>query len=168
MPVRLSRLDRSALPALPAGSAPADRPSRPGIVHIGLGAFHRAHQAVYTEQAVAAAGGDWGIVAVAPRSADLVGVLREQHGLFSVTDLGRSGTQTRVVGSILDALHLPTQSDAVLALLADPAIRVVTLTITEKAYLMDPATGRLLDDPALRADLAGAAAPRTVPGLVVQ
>lgn len=168
MAVTLARLGRSALAALPGGSAPLiDRP-RPGIVHIGLGAFHRAHQAVYTEEAMAAAGGDWGIIAVAPRSADLVATIIAQDGLFSVTDLDGASAQTRVVASLVGALHLPTQAAEILALLADPAITVVTLTITEKAYLTDPATGRLLDDPALAADLAGAGHPTTVPGLLAR
>jgi fructuronate reductase len=168
MAVTVARLGRPALAALPGSSAPLiDRP-RPGIVHIGLGAFHRAHQAVYTEEAMAATGGDWGIMVVAPRSADLVATINAQDGLFSVTDLDGASAQTRVVASLVGALHLPTQAAEILDLLADPTIRVVTLTVTEKAYLTDPATGRLLDDPALAADLAGAGDPTTVPGLLVR
>jgi len=142
-------------------------PAKAGIVHIGLGAFHRAHQAVYTDAALGGHGGDWGIVAVAPRSADVVTAVNEQDGLFSVTTLSAEPPETRVVSSLVGARHLPTEGADVLALLADPAVRVVTLTVTEKAYLIDGA-GRLLDDPALRADLTGQAPPRTVIGLLAR
>lgn len=142
-------------------------PARPGIVHIGLGAFHRAHQAVYTDVALRAGGGDWGIMAVAPRSPDVVNAINEQDGLFSVTTLSAAPPVTEVVGSVVGALHLPTQGAAILDRLADPATRVVTLTVTEKAYLTDGA-GRLLDDEQLRADLAGDAPPRTVIGLLAR
>ncbi|HWB34977.1 MAG TPA: mannitol dehydrogenase family protein, partial [Rugosimonospora sp.] len=163
------RLNRAALRRVPAASRPLVENPAPGIVHLGLGAFHRAHQAVYTEQAMAAAGGDWGIVAVAPRSAEVVRTLAAQDALFSVTALDAHRADTRVVGSLAGVRHLPTESASVLALLADPATRVVTLTVTEKAYLLDPATGRLrLDDPLLAADLAGAEIPRTVPGLLAR
>ncbi len=148
-----------------ASGAPA--PAQPGIVHLGLGAFHRAHQAVYTDAAIAAKGGDWGIVAVAPRSEGIVTAMNEQDGLFSVTTLSAQPPGTDLVTSVCGALHLPTQGEAVLDLLSAPTTRVVTLTVTEKAYLTDGA-GRLLDDPQLRADLTGDAAPRTVIGLLAR
>jgi len=173
------RLSRATL-----GSVPAEcrkRTAGPdlggGILHLGLGAFHRAHQAVYTEDAVAAAGGDWGIVGVAPRSRDVPDRLAGQDRLFSVTARGRDGAATRVVGVLTGALHAPSDPAAVVGLLADPAIRVVTLTVTEKGHRLDPATGRLrTDDPALRRELAAARAaaraadrpPATVPGLLVR
>jgi fructuronate reductase len=128
------RLNRASLPAVPAASRPlVDRP-RAGILHLGLGAFHRAHQAVYTEEAIAAAGGDWGIVAVAPRSVGTVTTLAAQDCLFSVSTVDGDTSATRVVGSLTGVRHLPTQQAEIVALLADPAIRVVTLTVTEKAY----------------------------------
>lgn len=163
------RLSLATVDRVPAGARPLVRPGDvgPGIVHLGLGAFHRAHQAVYTEEAVAAAGGDWGIVAVAPRRRPLVDALAGQDGLFSVTSLDGAGARTRVVGAISGVRHAPADPSAVVALLADPATRVVTLTVTEKAYLLEPATGRLRVDPGLRAELAGRAAPATVPGLLV-
>jgi fructuronate reductase len=166
--VTLARLGAAALDRLPAGAGPLVREPRPGIVHLGLGAFHRAHQALYTEEAMAATGGDWGIVAVAPRSAETVATLAEQDCLFSVTSVDASSEHTRVVGALAGVRHLPTQGPEIVALLADPAIRVVTLTVTEKAYLLDAATGRLREDEALRADLTGDAPPRTVPGLLAR
>src|SRR5690606_14483417 len=91
----------------------------------------------------------------------------EQDGLFSVTTLSAAPPVTEVVGSVVGALHLPTQGAAILDRLADPATRVVTLTVTEKAYLTDGA-GRLLDDERLRSDLTGDAPPRTVIGLLTR
>jgi fructuronate reductase len=116
------------------------RALRPKIVHFGLGAFHRAHQAVYTE----AAGEPWGIAAVAPRSTGVVTTLRAQDCLYTVTD-----TATRVVGSIVEALHLGSDAARVDELLASPDVTVVSLTITEKGYRGGPVIG------ALAAGLAG-------------
>jgi mannitol-1-phosphate/altronate dehydrogenase len=152
----LSRVPAECRPLLRPGSVPA------GIVHLGLGAFHRAHQAVYTEEAVAAAGGDWGIVAVAPRSAEVVAALAAQDCLFSVTSTAAAATTTRVVGAFAGLRHAAADPDAVLALLADPAVRVVTLTVTEKGYRAAGA-GLNLDDPEIQADLTGRP-PRTVVG----
>ncbi|WP_086847079.1 mannitol dehydrogenase family protein [Amycolatopsis kentuckyensis] len=122
---------------LSSSTADLPRAARPQIVHFGLGAFHRAHQAVYTEA-------PWGIAAVAPRSTDVVTALRAQDCLYSVTD-----PATRVVGSIVEALHLGSDAARVGELLASPEVTVVTLTITEKGYRGGPVIG------ALAAGLAG-------------
>jgi fructuronate reductase len=167
MAVTTVRLGRADIDRLPAARRPLVRGVGVGCVHIGVGAFHRAHQAVYTEEAIAAAGGDWGIVGVAPRSREVVDALSEQDGLFSVATLSGDAAEVRVVGSVVAGRHLPTEADTVLALLADPRVRVVTLTVTEKAYLLDPA-GRPREDPDLRADLDTARVPRTVPGLLTR
>ncbi|MEU7924137.1 mannitol dehydrogenase family protein [Micromonospora sp. NPDC049107] len=168
--VGASRLGLGVLRHLPVDSRPLVRPGTvpTGVVHLGLGAFHRAHQAVYTEAAVGAAGGDWGIVAVAPRSAAVVDALAAQDNLFSVSALSAADATTRVVGALSGVRHAPSDPDAVVALLADPAVRVVTLTVTEKAYQLDPVTGRLSPDSALAADLAGHRPPATVPGLLLR
>jgi len=157
----LGRLPAQSRPLLRPGSVPA------GIVHLGLGAFHRAHQAVYTEEAIAAAGGDWGIVAVAPRSAAVVADLEAQDRLFSVTTVSGAGSDTRVIGVLAGVRHAPADPDAVVTLLADPAVRVVTLTVTEKGHRMDPATGALAVDADLLADLSRSRPPVTVPGLLL-
>ncbi|NMO54747.1 mannitol dehydrogenase family protein [Actinoplanes sp. TBRC 11911] len=163
-------LNRAALDALPAATRPLVEPgtAQAGIVHLGVSAFFRAHQAVYTEDAMAAGGGDWGIVAVAPRSRAVVDALAAQDNLYSVTTLGPSGHSTRVIGALADARRLPQDPAAVVALLASPAIRIVTLTVTEKGYRLDPATGRPLLDDELRADLETDRPPRTVPGLLIR
>jgi fructuronate reductase len=155
---------------LPADSRPRITPgaAAAGIVHLGLGAFHRAHQAVYTEDAMAAAGGDWGIVGVAPRSRAVVDALEAQDRLYSVTTLAPAGHTVRVIGALAGTLPAAADPDAVVALLADPAIRIVTLTVTEKGYRLDPATGRVMLDDDLLADLKTTRPPVTVPGLLIR
>src|SRR5690606_39185410 len=132
--------------------------------------------AVFTQQALVQAGGDWGIVGVAPRSVDVVGAMREQDGLFTVTRLrdgDASASATQVVGVHTRLLHALTEPAEVIAAVAAPTTRVVTLTVTEKAYRLDPATGRLRsDDPDLRADLSTVtefdAPARTLPGMLLR
>ena len=136
-----------------------------GIVHLGLGAFHRAHQAIHTEQVVA--GGDmrWGIVGVSLRDQRVPLTLASQDCLYSVTERHGDHARTQVVGALLCALHAPTQLEAVIASMADPATAIVTTTVTEKGYSQNPASGDLdLDDPAIRHDIQNpqAPAPRSV------
>ncbi|WLW57067.1 mannitol dehydrogenase family protein [Streptomyces sp. YU58] len=152
MSALLSRTTLSRLaPELRPEVDPAELRTR--VVHFGLGAFHRAHQAVYTERAAALTGEPWGIAAVAPRSAETVRALREQDCLYSLTGRRPDGDRCRVVGSVVDALAMGPDSGAVDALLADPAVTVVTLTVTEKGYQRSPVTGGL-DTAAVAADLA--------------
>ncbi|ACM30050.1 mannitol dehydrogenase family protein [Rhizobium rhizogenes] len=128
----------------PIESSTYDRPAlKPGIVHIGLGAFHRAHQAVYTDTALAHAFGNWGIVGVSLRSTEIAQDMRVQDCLYSVVACDRFGDSVRVVGSIVEALAANEDGEAVLARLADPAIQIVTLTVSEKAYGIDPVNGGL-------------------------
>lgn len=124
----LSKITAANRPLVTPGSVPT------GIVHLGVGAFFRAHQAVYTEEAIAAGGGNWGIAAVAPRSTGVLDALRAQDNLFSVTSRSAAGSDTRVIGSLSALVHAPTAPQEVLRLLCSPAVRVVTLTITEKGY----------------------------------
>jgi fructuronate reductase len=164
------RLGRAALGGVPPEcrrrTAAAGLPA--GIVHLGVGAFHRAHQAVFTEDAIAAAGGDWGIAGVAPRSRQVLERLAAQDMLFSVTSLAPGATTTRVVGVLSALLHAPSDPLAVVERIADPATRIVTLTVTEKGYRLDPVRGGpRADDPELLADLAGERPPLTVPGMLV-
>ena len=163
MAVTTTRLGLAALSRLPIASHPAVRPGdvRPGIVHLGLGAFHRAHQAVYTEAAVARSGGDWGIIGVAPRSRDVLDRLAAQDGLYSVLTADGSGDSARAVGILAELRHAASDPAGVVAAIADPATRVVTMTVTEKAYRLD------LDDH-LRAQLTGAVPPACVPALLAR
>lgn len=164
----IARLDLSTVDSVPAQCRPRVDPRAlgVGIVHLGLGAFHRAHQAVFTEDAVAAAGGDWGICGVSQRSAAVVEQLAPQDGLYTVLSRGAE-VEARVIGTVRELLFSGTQADQVVARMADPAVRITTLTVTEKGYRHDPATGRLRGDEATRADAAGGP-PRTVVGQLVR
>lgn len=163
------RLSLATLPRVPPVARPRSAPHDldVGIVHLGLGAFHRAHQAVYTEDAVAAEYGPWGICGVSQRSPDVAGRLHGQDGLYSVLERGPEGSAVRVVGMVREALFAGGQRDTVIERIAAPATRIVSLTVTEKGYRHDPATGHLnTEDPEVVADLAGNP-PRTVVGQVV-
>ncbi|MGO4760296.1 mannitol dehydrogenase family protein, partial [Streptomyces sp. 2MCAF27] len=106
--IALPALNRAALSRLAPGLRPAVDPAelRARVVHFGLGAFHRAHQAVYTENAAARSGEPWGITAVAPRSAETVRALRNQDCLYSCTERRPDGSVSRVVGSVVGALAM--------------------------------------------------------------
>ncbi|PRX96151.1 mannitol dehydrogenase family protein [Allonocardiopsis opalescens] len=152
------RLDRRTLAAThPWVARSLPRPDvGVGIVHLGAGAFHRAHQAVFTQLAMEAEPGDWAICAVSPRGRGTVERLRRQDGLFTVLERHRGEDQVRLVGAVRDALAARDEPERLDALIAAPSTHVVTLTVTEAGYRHDPATGRLAgDDPDTAADLAG-------------
>lgn len=103
------------------------------IVHIGFGAFHRAHQGVMTDRVLNRHGGDWGICEVSLHSADLLAALRRQDHLYTVVSKGPDGERARVIGAVGDSLIVAEQGiDALLAKLAEPQVAIVSLTITEK------------------------------------
>ncbi|WP_343243784.1 mannitol dehydrogenase family protein [Streptomyces sp. SID13726] len=133
-------LSRTTVSRLPAELRPLADPAelRTRVVHFGLGAFHRAHQAVYTERAAALSGEPWGITAVAPSSTETVRALREQDCLYSLTSRRPGGLRCRVVGSVVDALAMGPDAGAVDVLLTDPSVTVVSLTVTEKGYRRSP------------------------------
>ncbi|MFH5773821.1 mannitol dehydrogenase family protein [Paracoccus sp. NGMCC 1.201697] len=141
----------------------------PGIVHLGFGAFHRAHQAAFTQRALNADPDAWGIVAVNLRSAGPIRDLEAQDGLYTIITRGPDGDSAEVIGVTEDWLCAAEDGAEVLARLADPAIRVVTLTVTEKAYGVDPATGGLdRNHPSIAADLADPSHPGGAVGLLVE
>ncbi|WP_461002349.1 mannitol dehydrogenase family protein [Streptomonospora sediminis] len=166
------RLNRTAVrDRLSAG--PADELPPPGtgtgIVHLGPGAFHRAHQAVYTQRAMAAEPGDWGICAAAARGRTVVDALRAQDHLYTVTERAPDGAdRMRLVGAITGSVAALDEPELLAAAVAAPATSIVSLTITEGGYRHDPATGRLSpDDPETAADIAGRA-PHTAVGQLVR
>ena len=112
-----------------------------GMVHLGAGAFHHAHQALYTDEAVRAAGGAWGVLAVAMRSTAVPSALNSQDGLYTVEILADEPV-FRVVASIRKALTAARDRETLLAALAAAQTHVVTLTVTEKGYCLD-STGAL-------------------------
>jgi fructuronate reductase len=152
-------------PLLTRSTAP--RP-KVGIIHLGPGAFFRAFGAVYTAEAMKAAGGDWGIRAVSLRSPDIRDKLAPQGYAYTAVTLAPDGAQHQVVEVVEDILVAPEDPGAVLQAMADPSVKIVSLTITEKGYCHNPATGELrLDDPDIAHDLAQADAPRSAPGFLV-
>lgn len=165
----------SAACRLPTGvAAPRYDRARPsGIVHLGVGAFHKAHQAVYTDDALARSdgesGGDWMITGVSLRSPDVADALNPQDGLYTLLVRGPEGVSARVVGSIARVLVAPDNRAAVLVALTAPATRIVSLTITEKGYGVDPSTGGLdRAHPSVAADFADPAHPQGAVGYLVE
>jgi fructuronate reductase len=165
-PVLTGALTRRGLGGRAA--VPAHPPARTGIVHLGLGNFHRAHQALYTARALEHEPGPWGIVGVASRSRRVSDALRAQDGLYCVLELGGERPAALVVGVHGELLVAADDPLAVVARLADPATRIATLTITEQGYTARAAAGGLNTDLAqVRNDLAGAP-PRTTIGLLAR
>jgi len=145
---------------------------RTGIVHVGVGGFHRAHQAVYLDELMnRGLAHDWAIcgVGVLPHDRGMAEALRAQDNLYTVMVKHADGSrEARVVGSIVDYLFAPDDPEAVVARMADPSTRIVSLTITEGGYSIDPSTGEFdPSSPDIAADLHGDAAPRSAFGLIV-
>jgi fructuronate reductase len=138
-----------------------------GIVHLGIGAFHRGHQAVYTQHAMQKAGGDWHIVGVSLRSANVAKQLAPQDGLFTLVERGDSDRQ-EIISTVTNVLVASDSPARVLEIMGSPNIHIVTLTITEKGYCHDPASGLLnLEHPDIKHDLRCLDAPCTAIGFIV-
>ncbi len=142
---------------------------RPGIVHFGVGAFHRAHQAVYLDELARTGVTDWGVIGVGLHSREIGEVLAAQDLLYTVVEPSADGDRVRVNGAMTRYLLAPEDPEAVLAALVDDGIRVVSLTITGTGYRIDPHTGEFdADDDDVRADLDSPDRPRTVFGYLVE
>jgi Mannitol-1-phosphate/altronate dehydrogenases len=141
------------------------------IVHLGFGAFHRAHQAVYTDILAQQHGNDWGYTEI-----NLIGGeqqiadLKKQDNLYTVAEMSADAWTARVVGVVKEALHAQVDGlETVLAKLCEPQVAIVSLTITEKGYCHSPATGELnLDHPMIAADLKNPHQPTSAPGVIVE
>jgi len=166
-----SRLDETVLEGLPGAVARPgyDRAAvRTGVVHLGIGAFHRAHQAVVFDDAIR--GGDlrWGVLGASLRSPGVRDQLNPQDGLYTLVVRDGAEERLRVIGASKGVVVGPEDPAALVAAMAEADVHLVTLTVTEKGYRLDPATGALLlDDPDVAADIADIAAPRTAPGFIV-
>jgi len=165
----VSRLSLKTLAGLPAQVA---RPRydvsavRVGVVHLGVGAFHRAHQAVYLDDRLAAGETDWAICGASLRSPETSRALDPQDGLYALSVRSEAGEDLRVVGALR---RLVGAGEALLAAMCDPAVRIVTLTVTEKGYCHDPARRQLDEDHAdIRQDLVNPHAPRSALGILVE
>ena len=168
----MNRLSNATLAALPDHvRRPAyDRASiTTGIVHLGIGAFHRAHGAVYTDDVLGSGDMRWGIVGASLRSPDTRDALAPQDGLYSLDVRDGAGEEVRVIGAIRAVLVAPEDPEALLAAMTDPGVRIVSLTVTEKGYCHNPATGELDEGhPDIRHDLANPGRPRSAPGFLVE
>ncbi|WP_337261719.1 MULTISPECIES: mannitol dehydrogenase family protein [unclassified Serratia (in: enterobacteria)] len=144
---------------------------RSRMVHLGFGAFHRAHQALLTDRVLNRKGGDWGICEISLFGGDkLFQTLRAQDHLYTVLEKGAAGNQAIVIGAVHESVHRKLEDiDAVLEKLAEPQVAIVSMTITEKGYCIEPGSGQLdLQHDAIRADLADPTHPTTVPGILVE
>ena len=166
--IRLSEASVGTLPASVARPNYDRSAITTGIVHLGLGAFHKAHQAMVYESALDGGDPRWGILGASLRSAGVRDQLGPQDNLYTVTAREGSDEQTRLVGGSRGVLVAPEDPVALVRAMADANVHLVTLTVTEKGYKLDPATGALIqDDPDLAADLASLDRPRTAPGFIV-
>ncbi len=139
-----------------------------GIVHLGLGAFFRAHGAVYIADAMEASGGDWGVVGVSLKSPNTRDKLKPQGWAYTALELADSACKTRVIQVLQDVLVAPENPTAVLAVMAAPSTKIVSLTVTEKGYCLNPATGRInFDHPDIKADLKSST-PVSAPGYLMR
>lgn len=139
-----------------------------GIVHLGLGAFFRAFGCVYIADAMAKSGGNWGVVGVSLRSASTRDALEKQDWSYTAASLGQDGIKPRIINVLNGVLVAPEDPAAVLAQMADPGVKIVSLTVTEKGYCYNPSNGSLnLDHPDIQHDLNNAL-PVSAPGFLVR
>jgi mannitol 2-dehydrogenase len=144
-----------------------------GVAHFGVGGFHRAHQALFHDRLMNDGKAlDWGIcgVGVMPADERMRDIMRDQAGLYTLVEKHADGSlDARVIGSITEYLFAPDDPEAVIEKLADPATRIVSLTVTEGGYNLDDGTGEFVaDDPDVAHDLKPDATPKTVFGLVTE
>ncbi len=155
--IQQPRYDRSAL--------------KTRIVHFGFGAFHRAHQALLTDRVLNALGGDWGICEISLFSGDkLMSALRAQDHLYTVLEKGPAGNQAIIVGAVKECLNAKLDGlEAIIEKFCEPQVAIVSLTVTEKGYCIDPATGRLdTSNERIVHDLQNPGAPHSAPGILVE
>lgn len=140
----------------------------PGMVHLGIGAFHRAHVAEYIDN-ILKKDPSWGIIGASLRRPDTRKALAPQDFLYTLAVRNGEGMRTRVIGCLIDVLDASAHRHKLVEAMADPRIRIVSMTVTEKGYCHDPATGNLdPDHPDIRHDLANPEAPLSAPGLLVR
>lgn len=170
----VNRLSAAALTGL-VGTSGVEVPaatsihSTPGILHLGIGAFHRAHQAVITEDAAMATGDlTWGIVGATQRSAAVRDDLHPQDCLYGVLEQSDAGSALRIVGQVREVLSPTDSLEQILEAIAAPQTRVVTLTVTEKGYTRNAHGGLDLAAEPVAHDLAGSAEPRSSVGRLVR
>jgi len=137
-----------------------------GIVHLGIGAFTRAHQAVYTDDAMNGGDAGWMITGVSLRSPTVRDQLAPQDCLYMVAEKSGQGTDYRLIGSVRDVLVAPETPEKVIQAIAEPSTRIVTLTVTEKGYCRGAGSQLDLTAHDVASDLAGGNPPRTIFGYI--
>ncbi|WP_167837843.1 mannitol dehydrogenase family protein [Nocardia altamirensis] len=167
------RLSTDMLTRLPASVARprfAPRSLTTGILHLGCGSFHRAHQALATQHAMNETGDQrWGIAAVAMNRPTIVDALRAQDNLYTTLLHEDGQARVEVVGSITETVHAPSDLIGVPSRIADPRVKIVTLTVTASGYCVSPVTGRLeVDCPGVRHDIQHPTRPITPIGMLAQ
>lgn len=173
--MRAIRPSLAHLPAIHAAESPAFDPAsiRPAIVHIGPGNFHRAHMARYTHElmAVDPTASGWGIMGAGlmPGDAKLCDALRGQDWLYTLVERGEGGERLRLIGSLAGMILANEDPTALLDAIARPETRIVSLTVTEHGYCLDPATRRLnRAHPEIARDLAQPERPHSAIGIIAE
>ena len=165
------RLNNNSLSGLPEAIA-KPRYNRDlikaGIVHLGLGAFHRAHQAVYTENCLNRFGGDWKIIGVSLRTPDVRDRMQAQNELYTVVERGLATTKYQVIGAIEKVIYAPENTAAVLSAMSSQTCKIISLTITEKGYCHNVVSDALnTRHPDIKHDLQHLSAPCSAIGFIV-
>lgn len=169
----IQKLSDATLAELPSGiKRPAYARSEitPGIVHIGLGNFHRAHQSWYLHRLMQQGEAmDWGIIGAGVRASDEVQRhrLAAQDYLTTLIELDPSGQSAEIVGSMTGFVPVEEENAALIAQMADPAIRIVSLTVTEGGYYIDPVNGFDASHPDIQHDATNPDTPRTAFGAII-
>jgi fructuronate reductase len=166
----MKRLSNATLDGLsPSVQRPGyDRASvTAGIVHLGIGAFHRAHQAVFIDDCLKDGAKDWGVIGASLRSADTRDALKPQDFLYTLAVGDSERRSLRVVGAVQDIVVAPENPAQLLEIMCQPSIRIVSLTVTEKAYLRNALGDLDFDHPDILADLADPERPRSIFGFIV-
>ncbi|MEP6566552.1 MAG: mannitol dehydrogenase family protein [Mesorhizobium sp.] len=141
----------------------------PGIAHLGVGAFHRCHQAEYTDDLLSLQFDRWGVVGINIRPPNLTDTLGKQGGLYTRLLRENSHIEARVIGSIVKVVDSQASAAPALDVLASSFIELVTMTVTEKGYCHIPSSGELdLGHPEIVHDLANPETPRSLPGILVR
>ncbi|MDW6003459.1 mannitol dehydrogenase family protein [Vibrio mangrovi] len=141
------------------------------IVHLGFGAFHKAHQGVFTDDVVRTSASDWGICEVSLFSGQaMIEALKAQDCLYSVVEKGSEATDVRVVGIVTEAMHPALDGiETIIEKMAEPQVAIISMTVTEKGYCVDPATGHLdRQHPLIAADIGNPSEPKSALGYIVQ
>ena len=162
-------MENLSIDTAPSNLLVCNTPPKNGIVHIGMGNFHRAHLAVYTANAVAQSGGDWGIIGYSFKSRKIVDAVKMQDNLYSVLTIDPND-ESAIIPAIHTSLYAGRDECIfVIAAIADADIKIISLTVTESGYLLSQANGGLdLTNILIKSDLLENETPQTMPGLIVR